>query len=142
MKGEIGSLTTHLEKHRSSAVITGNWITSADKPWERKSDSEDAPRPPVEAESQKGRTPSLQRLLSKTAKVRCPAVPVHPKTALAGCFAMTLSAYNGTPAQPQSQTMGAARRDPRRGEIPGARRQPRSSPAALAPGGVVSNTGV
>lgn len=137
MKGEIGSLTTHLEKHRSSAVITGNWITSADKPWERKSDSEDAPRPPVEAESQKGRTPSLQRLLSKTAKVRCPAVPVHPKAAVASCIATPSPAYNGTPAQPQSQTMGAAWRDPRRGEIPGVRSQPQSSFAAQAWGSSV-----
>jgi len=32
--------------------------------------------------------------------------------------AMIGKGYNGTPVQPQSQTMGAARRDPRRGEIP------------------------
>ena len=32
-----------------------------------------------------------------------------------------------TPAQPQSQAMGAARRDPRRGETPGVRRQPQCS---------------
>ncbi len=30
-------------------------------------------------------------------------------------FAMTLSAYNGTPVQPQTQPMGTASRDPRRG---------------------------
>ena len=33
-------------------------------------------------------------------------------------FAMTSSAYNDTSAQPQTQPMGAARRDPRRGEKP------------------------
>ena len=32
--------------------------------------------------------------------------------------AMIGKGYNGTPAQPQPQAMGAARRDPRRGEIP------------------------
>ena len=46
---------------------------------------------------------------------------------------MILSADNGTPAQPQLQAMGAARRDPRRGARPvsGASRR---SVAALAPG--------
>ena len=39
--------------------------------------------------------------------------------------------------QPQSQAMGAARRDPRRGEIPGAQRQLRSSTAAQAWGSSV-----
>ena len=80
---------------------------------------------------------SPRRLLSKGLKGRCSAVPVHPKAAVAGCLAMPSSAYNGTPAQPQSQAMGAARRDPRRGEIPGAQRQLRSSPAAYAWGSSV-----
>ena len=80
---------------------------------------------------------SPRRLLSKGLKGRCSAVPVHPKAAVAGCLAMPSSAYNGTPAQPQSQTMGAARRDPRRGEIPGAQCQLRSSPAAHAWGSSV-----
>lgn len=43
------------------------------------------------------------------------AMNTQPKAAVAGCFAMTLSAYNGTPAQPQTQPMGTAPRDPRRG---------------------------
>ena len=73
----------------------------------------------------------------KDGKTRCPAVPIHPKAALASCLAMPLSAYNGTPAQPQTQSMGAARRDPRRGEIPGARRQPRFSFAAHGSGSSV-----
>ena len=58
---------------------------------------------------------------------------------------MTLSADNGTPAQPQpppfwhfgDQAMGAARREPRRGEIPGARRQPRFSSYAHGSGSSV-----
>ena len=45
-------------------------------------------------------------------------VPIHPKAALASCLAMILSADNGTPAQPQRNVMGAARRDPRRGADP------------------------
>ena len=78
-----------------------------------------------------------RRASIKGPKIRCSAVPVHPKAAVAGCLAMPSSAYNGTPAQPQSQTMGAARRDPRRGEIPGAQCQLRSSPAAQAWGSSV-----
>ncbi len=78
-----------------------------------------------------------RRASIKGPKIRCSAVPVHPKAAVAGCLAMPSSAYNGTPAQPQSQAMGAARRDPRRGEIPGAQRQLRSSPAAHAWGSSV-----
>ena len=127
----------HLEKHRRPAVIPGNWITSADEPCREESDAEDAPGPPVEArESGRGNI-SPGRLLSKGLKIRCSAVPVHPKAAVAGCLAMPSSAYNGTPAQPQAQTMGAARRDPRRGEIPGAQCQLRSSPAAHAWGSSV-----
>ena len=119
------------------AVISGNWITSADEPWREESDAEDAPGPPVEArESGKGEHFS-RRASIKGPKIRCSAVPVHPKAAVAGCLAMPSSAYNGTPAQPQSQAMGAARRDPRRGEIPGAQRQLRSSPAAYAWGSSV-----
>ena len=127
----------HLEKHRRPAVIPGNWITSADEPWREESDAEDAPGPPVEArESERGKAFSPEASI-KGPKIRCSAVPVHPKAAVAGCLAMPSSAYNGTPAQPQSQTMGAARRDPRRGEIPGAQCQLRSSPAAHAWGSSV-----
>ena len=63
----------------------------------------------------------------------CMTLPIHPKAALASCLAMILSADNGTPAQPQRNVMGAARRDPRRGARPvsGASRR---SAAALAPG--------
>ena len=51
----------------------------------------------------------------------------HPKAAPAGRLAKTSSAYNDTPAQPQPYAKGAARRDPRRGEIPGVRRPPQFS---------------
>ena len=50
------------------------------------------------------------------------------------------SASVGTPAQPQPHAMGAARRDPRRGEIPVTRSQARF-PFLPRPGEVVSNTG-
>jgi len=137
MRGQTRLLPLLFDKYRSPAVISGNWITSADEPWREESDAEDAPGPPVEVrESGRGNN-SPGGLLSKGQKIRCPAVPVHPKAAVAGCFAMPSSAYNGTPAQPQSQTMGAARRDPRRGEIPGAQRKLRSSPAAYAWGSSV-----
>ena len=46
---------------------------------------------------------------------------------------MISSADNGTPAQPQRNVMGAARRDPRRGAKP-VRGASRRSAAALAPG--------
>lgn len=89
-------------------------ITSADSPLAKgTSDAAGAPRPPVRGLAPHQRRPS-----------KVPSGSTQPKTALASCFAMTLSAYNGTPAQPQTQAMGAARRDPRRGEIPGGRRQP------------------
>ena len=45
------------------------------------------------------------------------------------------------PCPATAHAMGAARRDPRRGEIPGADRQIWFCDAAQAPGGVVSNTG-
>ena len=37
---------------------------------------------------------------------------------MARCIATISSTYNDTPAQPQTHAMGAARRDPRGGEIP------------------------
>ena len=46
------------------------------------------------------------------------AVPFRPEAAMARCLAMISPAYNDTPAQPQTHAMGAARRDPRGGEIP------------------------
>ena len=67
---------------------------------------------------------------SKTAR-KVLSGSTQPKAALASCRAMIPSAYNGTPAQPQIQAMGAARRDPRRGEIPGGRRQ---TPVRMPPG--------
>ena len=78
-------------------------------------------------------------LLSMTAN-KVPSGSFDPKAGMAACFAKTSSAYNGTPVQPQSQAMGTARRDPRRGEIPGVRRPPQFS-CPPKPGEVVSNTG-
>ena len=59
------------------------------------------------------------------------------KVELASCFAMALSAYNDTPAQPQTQAMGAARRDPRGGLIPVKRCSPLFMFVALGSGSSV-----
>ena len=75
------------------------------------SDAEDAPRPPATGNE-------FHLSVIKDGQTRCPATPIHPKTDLASCLATTPSEHNDTPAQPQTQAMGAARRDPRRGEIP------------------------
>ena len=69
------------------------------------------------------------------------AVPFRPETAVARCFATTSSAYNDTPAQPQNHAMGAARRDPRGGEMPVKRRPPLFLFVALARE-VVSNRAI
>jgi len=37
---------------------------------------------------------------------KVPSGSAHPGAALAGCFAMTFSAYNGTPAQPHFTEWG------------------------------------
>ena len=37
---------------------------------------------------------------------KVPSGSIHPKAALAGCFATTSLAYNGTPAQPQFTQWG------------------------------------
>jgi len=57
-------------------------------------------------------------LLSKR-QIRWRADPSSPRDAVAGIPAMISSAYNDTPAQPQPQAMGAARRDPRGSETLG-----------------------
>ena len=66
----------------------------------------------------------------------CTALPVPMKVPNRKVPSDT--AYNGTSAQRQPQTIGAARRDPRRGEIPmcGARRRPVDRPTVRE---VVSN---
>ena len=85
------ALSVYLDKY-----ITGSTITSA-------------------GEARKGKA---MRRMRQDHRKRCEREPLHPKAAVASCFAMTLPAYYGTPAQPQSQAMGAARSDPRRGDIP------------------------
>ena len=69
------------------------------------------------------------------------AVPFRPEAAVARCLATTSSAYNDTPAQPQTHAMGAARRDPRGGEMPVKRRPPLFLFVALARE-VVSNRAI
>ena len=97
-----------------------------------KSDAEEAWRPPAESWKFLGNR--------KWKKIRCIAGPIYPKAAVASCIAMTSSAYNGTPVQPQPHAMGTARREPRRGESPGADRQIRFCQPPLSSGEVVSNT--
>ena len=86
--------------------------------------------------SQKGN--AFLFLLSMTAN-KVPSGSSDPNAGMAACFAKTSSAYNGTPAQPQPQAMGAARRDPRRGESP--MMCASAVQVAALPGEVVSNTG-
>ena len=69
------------------------------------------------------------------------AVPFRPEAAMARCLAMISPAYNDTPAQPQTHAMGAARRDPRGGEMPVKRRPPLFLFVALARE-VVSNRAI
>ena len=84
-------------------------ITSADGPLTRgNSDAAGARRPPA----------SDKPPMSMNGLLRCQAKLTQPKAGVAACFAMIPSALNKQPVQPQSQAMGAARRDPRRGEIP------------------------
>ena len=56
---------------------------------------------------------------------------------MAGILAMTSSAYNDTPAQPQPQAMGAARKDLRGSEILGRDAKSGAVYAALAWGSSV-----
>ncbi len=84
-------------------------ITSADGPLTRgSSDAAGARSPPA----------SDKPPMSMNGLLRCQAKLTQPKAGVAACFAMIPSALNKQPVQPQSQAMGAARRDPRRGEIP------------------------
>ena len=50
--------------------------------------------------------------------LRCGATLTQPKAGVAACLAMIPPALKKQPVQPQPQAMGAARRDPRRGESP------------------------
>ena len=92
-------------------------ITSAGGPLTKGNSNAEEARKPACADS----------VCIKDGQRRQRAVPFHPKAALASCLAMILSADNGTPAQPQRNVMGAARRDPRRGADPCA------APAAVQP---------
>ena len=75
--------------------------------------------------------PSVREIpASKTARQGAERYPSVHKTACGGLFRIAAGlraearpdprqqSDNDTPAQPQPQAMGAARRDPRRGEIP------------------------
>lgn len=87
-------------------------------PWEGAGATlEDARRPPVRA-----------RARIKDGKKGAERSHLSTKQPVVGCFALwpifanrsdpRQQSSNDTPAQPQSQAMGAAQRDPRRGESP------------------------
>ena len=65
--------------------------------------------------------------------------PVCPQSSFGRLFCHNSTGID-TPVQPQTQAMGAARRDPRRGEIPVTRGQARFQCSAPVPGMTVSNT--
>ena len=111
----------NFEKHRQEAVISGSLDTSAGE------------RPPRGRLQRHWRMrqdhlcgkPPHQRRPNKVQSGSHPSI----KQPVAGCFALRpdfvevrpdprQQSNNDTPAQPQPQAMGAARRDPRRGEIP------------------------
>ena len=84
-------------------------------------------------------TASPLPLPSMTAKEG--AQRVHPSKSGSGRpFRHDLTRLQWYPCPATVHTMGAVRRDPRRGGIPGARRPPRFSPSPT-PGGAAANTG-
>ena len=111
----------NFEKHRREAVISGSLDTSAGE------------RPPRGRLQRHWRMrqdhlcgkPPHQRRPNKVQSGSHPSI----KQPVAGCFALRQDSAgvlpdprrqssNDTPVQPQPQAVGAARRDPRRGEIP------------------------
>ena len=102
MNGSKRTFIQHLENR-----ITGSKITSADVPGEKRDKRcEGCAKTTCGAvEKMAARLFSFKRFV-KDGQIRCKAVPFHSKAALASCFAMTASAYNGTPAQPQHTQWG------------------------------------
>ena len=97
----------YIEKHCSYSHIRRR-ITSADGPLTRgNSDAEEARR-----------TACADGICIKDGQGRQRAKPFYPKAGVAACLAMIPPALKKQPVQPQPQAMGAARRDPRRGESP------------------------
>ena len=122
--------------------ISGSKITSADVPGEKRDKRCEGCAKTTCGAAEKTAAASLfpfQRFV-KDGQVRCKAVPIHSKAVLASCFAMTASAYNGTPAQPQHTQWRQL------GEILGGVRFPEQiaksgfATPPKASGGVVSNT--
>ena len=119
----------------AKAVISDGKITSADEPKREKRCGRSAKT----ICGSLGIFSGTQKPVNERT-LRCRAGPIYPKAAVAGCIATTSSAYNGTPVQPQPHAMGTARREPRRGESPGANRQVRFCQPPFPSGEVVSNT--
>ena len=89
----------HLEKHRRSAVISGNWITSADEPWIK--EKRYGGRAKTTCRSRAARKiKSPTPLLSKRPKIRCPAVPICPKAVCGRLFCDDSVSDNDTPVLP------------------------------------------
>ena len=125
--------------------ISGNWITSADEPWIKDKRCGGRAKTTCRNGEREREFDSPRRFLSKGLKIRCPAVPVHPKAAVASCIAMPSFAYNGTPAQPQPHFFEITQWG-QLGEILGGVRFPergasRGPVLPPKPGGVVSNAG-
>ena len=74
------------------------YVTDRASRRERQATPEDAPRPPVEARTQRGQVP--RRLPSKRPRLRCPAVPICPKAVCGGLFCDDSVSDNDTPVLP------------------------------------------
>ena len=96
------TFTQHLENR-----IPGSKITSADVPGEKRDNRCEGCAKTTCGAAEKTATSlfPFQRFV-KDGQVRCKAVPIHSKAALASRFAMIASVYNGTPAQPQHTQWG------------------------------------
>ena len=102
MNGPKWTFTMNLENR-----ITGSKITSEDVPGEKRDKRCEgcAKTTCGAAEKTAASLFPFQRFV-KDGQIRCKAVPIHSKAALASRFAMTASVYNGTSAQPQHTQWG------------------------------------
>ena len=102
MNDEISAFTPNLENR-----IPGSKITSADVPGEKRDKRcEGCAKTTCGAAEKTAASLFPFQCFVKDGQVRCKAVPIHSKAALASRLAMTASVYNGTPAQPQHTQWG------------------------------------
>ena len=87
--------------------ITGSKITSADVPGEKRDKRcEGCVKTTCGAAEDRAIRLFSFKCFVKDGHIRCKAVPIHSKAALASRFAMIASVYTGTPAQPQLTQWG------------------------------------